>query len=207
MTEDAELLRAYAHDRAENVFAELVSRHLNLVYSAALQPQRWQIGQFVTAQNWSDAGNQSADSSLETFLWAGRSGNFDRMLQLLTWQIDGTEATDPELENEMTRAMTDMMEFAQKVKGVSLVRFKPITKETVWIDIMARNESGSETQMGALFRLTERGWQLSEHAGKLPASTAAEFGMRAGVFVNRPFALGRFPSSQSSSLSERPGSP
>ena len=134
MTEDAELLRACAHDRAENAFAELVSRHLNLVYSAALQPQRWQIGQFVTAQNWSDAGNQSADSSLETFLWAGRSGNFDRMLQLLTWQIDGTEATDPELENEMTRAMADMMEFAQKVTGVSLVHFKPIAKEIVWIE-------------------------------------------------------------------------
>ena len=37
MTEDAELLRRYAEDRSEAAFAELVQRHLDLVYSAALR--------------------------------------------------------------------------------------------------------------------------------------------------------------------------
>jgi len=46
MTDDAELLRRYATDRSEAAFAELVRRHVDLVYSTALrqmggdQPQK-----------------------------------------------------------------------------------------------------------------------------------------------------------------------
>ena len=37
MIDDATLLRRYAENRSESDFAELVRRHLNLVYSAALR--------------------------------------------------------------------------------------------------------------------------------------------------------------------------
>jgi RNA polymerase sigma factor (sigma-70 family) len=40
MTDDAELLRRYARDRVEDAFAELVRRHLNMVYAAALRQVR-----------------------------------------------------------------------------------------------------------------------------------------------------------------------
>ena len=37
MKDDAELLRCYADTRAQAAFAELVGRHLDFVYSAALR--------------------------------------------------------------------------------------------------------------------------------------------------------------------------
>ena len=39
MTPDCELLGRYAESRCEEAFAELVRRHLDMVYSAAL----WQV--------------------------------------------------------------------------------------------------------------------------------------------------------------------
>ena len=37
MSEDAELIRRYAEEQSEEAFAELVQRHVPLVYSAALR--------------------------------------------------------------------------------------------------------------------------------------------------------------------------
>ena len=37
MTDDAQLLRRYTEERAEQAFGELVARHIDLVYSAALR--------------------------------------------------------------------------------------------------------------------------------------------------------------------------
>src|SRR5947209_17792062 len=37
MTDDAQLLRRYTEERAEQAFGELVTRHIDLVYSAALR--------------------------------------------------------------------------------------------------------------------------------------------------------------------------
>src|SRR5437867_10779025 len=52
MTTDVELLRSYAQDRSESAFTELVQRHIDLVYSAAIRETR---GDASTAEDITQA--------------------------------------------------------------------------------------------------------------------------------------------------------
>ena len=62
MTDDATLLQRYARDRSESDFAELVRRHLNLVYSAALRQVNGDahLAQDVTQLVFTDLARKAA---------------------------------------------------------------------------------------------------------------------------------------------------
>jgi RNA polymerase sigma factor (sigma-70 family) len=62
MTEDAELLRRYAEERSESAFAELVQRHLGLVYSVALRQVEGDahLAQEVTQKVFTDLARKAS---------------------------------------------------------------------------------------------------------------------------------------------------
>src|SRR4030095_643386 len=63
--EDSDLLRHYAERRSEDAFAELVRRHLNLVYSAALRQVDgdWYRAQDATQCVFADLARKAASLS------------------------------------------------------------------------------------------------------------------------------------------------
>ena len=80
MIEDAELLRCYAETRSEEAFAELVGRHLNLVYSAAIR----QVGgdahlaEDITQNVFSDLARKASSLTTHSLLagWLYTSAHF-----------------------------------------------------------------------------------------------------------------------------------
>jgi RNA polymerase sigma factor (sigma-70 family) len=80
MTSDVELLRAYARDRSETAFAELVRRHLDLVYSVALRNLAGDVhlAEDVTQQVFADLARKAAPLSRRAVLggWLYRSAQF-----------------------------------------------------------------------------------------------------------------------------------
>jgi RNA polymerase sigma factor (sigma-70 family) len=79
MTDDSELLRRYALERSEAAFAELVARHVDLVYSAALRQMRGDHhrAQEVTQMVFTDLARKAAALIRHPVLpaWLHRSGH------------------------------------------------------------------------------------------------------------------------------------
>ena len=80
MTRDAALLRRYADSRSEIAFAELVQRHLNLVYCAALRQVGGdaQLAQDVAQTVFTDVARKAAALSRRPVLasWLHTSTRF-----------------------------------------------------------------------------------------------------------------------------------
>jgi RNA polymerase sigma factor (sigma-70 family) len=75
MTSDLDLLRQFARENSQDAFAEIVRRHLNLVYSAALRQVRSpqlaeEISQSVFADLARNAGKLNSETILTAWLYA-----------------------------------------------------------------------------------------------------------------------------------------
>ena len=75
MTGDLDLLEKFARDNSQDAFGEIVRRHLNLVYSAAVRQVRSpQLAEEISQSVFTDlalqAGKLKADTILTTWLYA-----------------------------------------------------------------------------------------------------------------------------------------
>jgi RNA polymerase sigma factor (sigma-70 family) len=75
MTNDLDLLRQFARENSQHAFAEIVRRHVNLVYSAALRQVRSpqlaeEIAQSVFADLARDAGKLNSETVLTAWLYS-----------------------------------------------------------------------------------------------------------------------------------------
>jgi RNA polymerase sigma factor (sigma-70 family) len=158
MTDDSELLRRYAKDRSEEAFAELVGRHLNLVYAAALRlvggdaHRAQDVAQQVFTALARQAAPLSHHASLTGWLYtctrytAAKAVRTEQRRQKHEWEAqsmhDLLEATAPEASWDRLRPVLDdvMGELDARDREAVLLRFF---------------ESRPFVDIGAALRLTE----------------------------------------------------
>ena len=91
MTSDLDLLRQFARENSQGAFTEIVRRHVNLVYSAALRQVRSpqlaeEIAQSVFADLARDASKLKPDTILTALSWAAVAFSLAAAaLGYLTW--------------------------------------------------------------------------------------------------------------------------
>ena len=120
---DQELLQRYARDRAEDAFAEIVRRHLNLVYSAALrQVQSPQLAKDVAQSVFNDlarrAGDLKKDSILSAWLYeVTRRTSIDVIRQETRRQIREQIYTEMNATNVTTEEWRDVLPHLDAAMG------------------------------------------------------------------------------------------
>ena len=117
MMEDAELLRRYAANRTEDDFAELVRRHVNLVYSAALRQVNGDahLAQDVTQLVFADLARKAASVASHRVLagWLFTSTRFAAAKAVRgEWRRHARE-TEAHLMQELTRDPAAQLDWAR----------------------------------------------------------------------------------------------
>ena len=113
MTDDLELLRRYAQGNSEEAFAELVGRHVNLVYSAALRQVRSrelaeEVAQSVFTDLARNARRLKADTLLTAWLYqVARRTAIDVVRREARRQLRDQIASE---NNAMNATATDWMD-------------------------------------------------------------------------------------------------
>lgn len=117
MIEDAELLRRYAATRAEDDFAEIVRRHVNLVYSAALRQVNGDahLAQDVTQLVFADLARKAESVAQHRVLagWLFTSTRFAAAKAVRGEQRRHAREAEAQLMQELTRDPAAQLDWAR----------------------------------------------------------------------------------------------
>jgi RNA polymerase sigma factor (sigma-70 family) len=158
MTDDAELLRCYAEERSEEAFAELVRRHLGLVYAVALRKVGGDahLAQDVAQGVFTDLARKAAALSQRAVLtgWLFTSTHYAAAKAVRSAQRRRTHEQEAQLMRELTSDSTSAIDWE---------RLRPVLDDLI-------DELDERDREAVLLRFFE-GREFAQVGAKLNLST------------------------------------
>jgi hypothetical protein len=79
-------------------------------------PASSQIGDFEPSTAWADAGNATPEAAAETFSWAIRTGNKDKLTDVVMFESDPADTNSAAVVEAMAKALEPLMSEIEKSK-------------------------------------------------------------------------------------------
>ena len=113
--------------------------------------------EFTPVDLWSDAGTSTPEASVETLLWVLRTGDEDRLREMIQWQV----TPDVNL-NAVERGTIDSMRQAVgEMQGGRISRTEPLGKNGVKIQFEATQTDGKAVPHEIIFARQDTGWKVT----------------------------------------------
>jgi RNA polymerase sigma factor (sigma-70 family) len=81
-------------------------------------PASTQTGDFESSSSWTDAGNATPEAAAQTFSWASRSGNQDKLAEVLMFESEPGETNGTALVEELSKGLQSLM---SEIEGSRLI--------------------------------------------------------------------------------------
>lgn len=157
MIEDAELLRRYTEDKSEGAFAELVQRHLGLVYACALRRVGGdqQLAEDVTQQVFTDVARHATTLARRPVLagWLFTSARFAAAKAMRTARRRLEREQEAYIMQELSQDMTARIDWdkARPVLDDAIGELSDVDREAV---LLRYFEGRDFSSVGAKLNLT-----------------------------------------------------
>jgi len=127
-----------------------------------VQSAHGKLSDYTTIELWSDAGTSTPEASVETLLWALRTGDKDRLEKMIQWQVTGTPgAIDVDSQRFEKEAVGSMRRAIQQMQGGRISTTEPLGETGVKIQFEATQTDGKSVPYDIIFARQDTGWKVA----------------------------------------------
>jgi hypothetical protein len=127
-----------------------------------VQSTRGKLSDYTTVDSWSDAGTSTPETSVETLLWALRTGDKDRLEKMIQWQVTGSLGTpDVDLAPYEKEAVDSMRRAVEQMEVGRISMTEPLSENGVKLQFEATLKDGQSVSNVLFFARQNTGWKVA----------------------------------------------
>jgi RNA polymerase sigma factor (sigma-70 family) len=133
-------------------------------------PRQWTLGTYLASEAWQDAGDTSPEAALQTFFWARRSGDSNRLAQITLQKRVPSDVTPEQIQQRIQAgqirlspavAVTKAPPDYSQLVGGRVAYMREDSPREVQMNVDEVWPDGTKVQSVMRFRKDEEGWKYA----------------------------------------------